>query len=102
MVWLMLWLVGAAQAACPLGSQLDDAVPRAVRAADSAIEALDTDALTAAIASVDAAVRCQPKALTPADAAAVHRVTGIAASIPGVTQVVSHVLSITDPRRQRA
>lgn len=30
------------------------------------------------------------------------RVAGIAASIPGVTQVVSHVLTITDPRRQRA
>ncbi len=30
------------------------------------------------------------------------RVAGIAASIPGVTQVVSHVLSINDPRRQRA
>lgn len=34
--------------------------------------------------------------------AELERVTGIAASIPGVTQVVSHVLSITDPRRQRA
>ena len=31
-----------------------------------------------------------------------ERVTGIAASIPGVKQVVSHVLSINDPRRQRA
>lgn len=31
-----------------------------------------------------------------------ERVAGIAASIPGVTQVVSHVLSINDPRRQRA
>lgn len=79
----MLLLIGVARAACPLSSQLEDAVPRAVKVADTAIAALDTDALGAAMIAVEAAVRCQPTPILAADAADVHRVSGIAAFVTG-------------------
>lgn len=68
---------------CAAEDAAPDAFVVAVQAADLAIAALDTEALDAARARMEAALRCVPAPIDATQASSAHRVLGIAAFVGG-------------------